>query len=87
MHVYTLNHYKCSLSCILVNYKSHKYVLTDGMKPTTKVRDAILENITATSAEELEQIEQWCIDATETSCKSQDHLLNFDEYRQVNLVQ
>jgi hypothetical protein len=57
------------------------------MKPTTKVRDAILRNITATDAKELEQIEQFCIDATEATCKSQDHLLDFDEYRQVNLVQ
>jgi len=57
------------------------------MKPTTKVRDVILKNITATTAEELEQIEQFCIDATEQACKSQDHLLDFDEYRQVNLVQ
>jgi hypothetical protein len=57
------------------------------MKPTTKVRDAILRNITATKAQELEQIEQFCIDATEATCKSQDHLLNFDEYREINLVQ
>jgi len=57
------------------------------MKPTTKVRDAILRNITATDAKELEQIEQFCIDATEATCKNQDHLLNFDEYRAINLVQ
>jgi len=57
------------------------------MKPTTKVRDAILRNITATTAKELEQIEQFCIDATEATCKSQDHLLDFDEYKAVNLVQ
>jgi len=57
------------------------------MKPTTKVRDAILRNITATKAQELEQIEQFCIDATEATCKSQDHLLDFDEYKAVNLVQ
>jgi len=57
------------------------------MKPTTKVRDAILRNITDTTAEELEQIEQFCIDATEATCKSQDHLLDFDEYREINLVQ
>ena len=57
------------------------------MKPTTKVCDAILRNITATDAKELDQIEQFCIDATEATCKSQDHLLDFDEYRQVNLVQ
>jgi hypothetical protein len=57
------------------------------MKPTTKVRDAILRNITAKDAKELEQIEQFCIDATEATCKSQDHLLDFDEYREINLVQ
>ncbi len=57
------------------------------MKPTTKVRDEILDNITATTAMELETIEQWCIDATETACKSQDHLLDFDEYKDINLVQ
>ncbi|AFH22998.1 hypothetical protein OSG_eHP40_00155 [environmental Halophage eHP-40] len=51
------------------------------MKPTTAVRDAILQNVTATTAKELEQIEQFCIDATEATCKSQDHLLDFDEYR------
>lgn len=56
------------------------------MKPTTAVRDSILENITATRVQEFDQIEQFCIDATEAACKSQDNLLDFDEYKEINLV-
>jgi len=36
------------------------------MDPTTAVRDAILRHITATNAEELEKIEQICIDTIES---------------------
>ena len=36
------------------------------MEPTTAVRDAILRNITAKNAEELEQIEKLCIETIES---------------------
>jgi hypothetical protein len=36
------------------------------MEPQTAVRDAIQRHITATNAEELEQIEELCIDTIES---------------------
>jgi hypothetical protein len=55
------------------------------MKPRTAIRDVILQNITAENSTELETIESVSLDSTVSACKSTNHLLDWEDYKEIDL--
>jgi hypothetical protein len=55
------------------------------MQPTTAIRDVIIQNITAETEAELETIESFTVDSTVWACRSLDHLLDWEDYKEVDL--
>jgi hypothetical protein len=55
------------------------------MKPTTVIRDSVLTDISVETEAELKTIEQFTLDSTVWACRSIDHLIDWEDYKEVDL--